>query len=165
MVVKEASCLWDAAALGNFTSYGVHAMSELCGPETLIGQLKSGRAPPIDPVSFGEQLRKAVTDGTASFTAAADLDFVINQYETGFKAGFATFAKPWLAYVGMKWGDPEGEVLLKTIEYVAKNVTTSKSIGLNCVKGNNLSADMKTKLKKFMDKHPKHFFYSGVPEW
>ena len=165
MVCKDPTCLWDAATLGNFTSYGAHATSSACGPKTLIGQLRAGRAPPVDPISFGEQLRKAVTDGTASFTAAADLDFVINQYEIGFKAAFATFQSPWLSYLGLNWGDAEGEILLKTLEYVAANVTMNKSAGLNCVKGNQLSKDMLNKLKVFMDKNPQHFFYNGVPAW
>ena len=165
MVVKEASCLWDASAVGNFTSYGVHAQSQHCGPTTLIGQCKTGRAPPIDPIRFGEQLRKAVNEGTASFTAKADLDFVINQYEEGFKSAFARFAKPWVAYAGVNWGDEEAEFMLKTLEYVVANVTMKKAAGLNCVKGNNLSEPMKDKLRAFMDKNPDFFFYKKVAAW
>merc|ERR1711965_1244195 len=91
------------------------------GPTTCIGQMalaSQARAPPLSPAVFGERMRARVASGELKFTAAADEEFVIGQYDKGFVAAIErVLAKEdgsrLLAFVNLGWGDAEAAELLE----------------------------------------------------
>ena len=56
MVVKDSLCLLDFGAYKGATKFG----DTMAKPETCIGQMKAGRAPPIAPDASGERMRTGV---------------------------------------------------------------------------------------------------------
>ena len=86
MVVKDSRCLLDFGAYEGATEFG-DVLNK--GPGTCLGQMKAGRKPPIAPDAFGERMRARVASGELTFTANADMGFVIGQYEKGFVAAIA----------------------------------------------------------------------------
>ena len=77
MAVKNRRCLLDFGAYKGATAFGDGGAR----PETCLGQMKAGRAPPIAPDAFGERMRAHVESGALKFTSNADMEFVIGQYE------------------------------------------------------------------------------------
>ena len=82
MVVKDRNCLLDFGAYEGATEFG----DAYARPGTCLGQMRAGRKPPIAPDAFGERMRARVASGELTFTANADMGFVIGQYEAGFVA-------------------------------------------------------------------------------
>ena len=77
--------------------------------------MRAGRKPPIAPDAFGERMRARVGSGELTFTANADMGFVIGQYEEGFVAAINRVAAgdmPALFFVNLEWGDAEADQFL-----------------------------------------------------
>ena len=113
MVVKTSSCLLDFGAYKGATEFF-----------TCLGQMKAGRKPPIAPDAFGERMRARVASGELTFTANADMGFVIGQYEAGFVAAInRVAAEPEgtrsLIFTELGWGDAEAAELRLALQYAA----------------------------------------------
>ena len=121
MVVKDGRCLLDFGAYEGATEFGDHRGL----PGTCIGQMKAGRKPPIAPDAFGERMRARVASGELTFTANADMGFVIGQYEAGFVAAInRVAAEPdqhtrSLYFQHLGWGDAEAAELRLALQYAA----------------------------------------------
>ena len=114
MVVKDRNCLLDFGAYEGATEFGDCRND---GPGTCLGQMKAGRKPPIAPDAFGERMRARVASGELTFTANADMGFVIGQYEAGFVAAINRVAADpdeitrSLVFMKLGWGDAEAAEL------------------------------------------------------
>ena len=119
MVVKHNSCLLDFGAYEGATEFGDFQAK----PGTCLGQMKAGRKPPIAPDAFGERMRARVASGELTFTANADMGFVIGQYEEGFVAAInRVAAEPGggsLVFMNLGWGDAEVAELRLALQYAA----------------------------------------------
>ena len=121
MVVKGSSCLLDFGAYKGATEFG----NAYAKPGTCIAQIKAGRKPPIAPDAFGERMRARVASGELTFTANADMGFVIGQYEEGFVAAInRVAAEPDefmrnLFFQQLGWGDAEAAELRLALQYAA----------------------------------------------
>ena len=121
MVVKDSRCLLDFGAYEGATEFS----DFFDGPDTCLGQMTAGRKPPIAPDAFGERMRARVASGALTFTANADKDFVIGQYEAGFVAAINRVAagpydkKRWLFFADLGWGDAEAAELELALRYAA----------------------------------------------
>ena len=121
MVVKDNSCLLDFGAYKGATEFGDYQAK----PGTCLGQMKAGRKPPIAPDAFGERMRARVASGELTFTANADMGFVIGQYEAGFVAAINRVAADpnegtrSLTFVNLGWGDAEAAELRLALQYAA----------------------------------------------
>ena len=118
MVVKDSGCLLNFGAYKGATEFGDIYKR---GPNTCIGQMKAGRAPPIAPDAFGERMRARVASGALKFTSNADMEFVIGQYEAGFVAAINRVAGDgsFLNFLEPGWGDAEAAELLLALRYAA----------------------------------------------
>ena len=122
MVVKESECLLDLGVYEGATEF-----SDCWGadPGTCLGQMKAGRKPPIAPDAFGERMRARVASGELTFTANADMGFVIGQYEAGFVAAINRVAADpyeetrFLSFQQLGWGDAEAAELRLALQYAA----------------------------------------------
>jgi len=87
--------------------------------------MRAGRKPPIAPDAFGERMRARVASGELTFTANADMGFVIGQYEEGFVAAINRVAadpdetERSLFFVNLGWGDAEAAELRLALQYAA----------------------------------------------
>ena len=87
--------------------------------------MRAGRKPPIAPDAFGERMRARVGSGELTFTANADMGFVIGQYEEGFVAAInRVAAEPdedarSLFFEELGWGDAEAAELRLALQYAA----------------------------------------------
>jgi len=143
-VVKLGWCLLDFGAYEGATEFGDFNS----GSETCLGQLKAGRAPPIAPDAFGEQMRARVASGALKFTSNADMEFVIGQYEAGFVAAInRVAAEPdenlrSLVFAKLGWGDAEAAVLLRALRYAAaKCAFPEGSVAVWVKRGNHISEE------------------------
>ena len=119
MVVNDSWCLLDFGAYKGASEFG----DGYAKPDTCLGQMKAGRAPPIAPDAFGERMRARVASGALKFTSNADMEFVIGQYEAGFVAAInRVAAEPGggsLVFTDLGWGDVEAAELLLALRYAA----------------------------------------------
>eukprot|EP00964_Phaeocystis_antarctica_P069789 scaffold42456_cov66-Phaeocystis_antarctica.AAC.2 len=144
MVVKIGWCLLDFGAYKGATKFGDDSND---GPETCLGQMKAGRAPPIAPDAFGERMRARVESGALKFTSNADMEFVIGQYEAGFVAAInRVAAEPEgtrvLAFQELGWGDDEAAELLLALRYAAaKCAFPEGAVGVFVESGNRISEE------------------------
>ena len=123
MVVKKGWCLLDFGAYKGATKFCTNGNEP--DPDTCLGQMRAGRKPPIAPDAFGERMRARVASGELTFTANADMGFVIGQYEEGFVAAInRVAAQPngaartlWFTKLG--WGDAEAAELRLALQYAA----------------------------------------------
>ena len=124
MVVKESHCLLDFGAYEGATEF-CGTEGDGTGPDTCLGQMRAGRKPPIAPDAFGERMRARVGSGELTFTANADMGFVIGQYEEGFVAAInRVAAEPnedarGLGFIELGWGDAEAAELRLALQYAA----------------------------------------------
>ena len=87
--------------------------------------MRAGRKPPIAPDAFGERMRARVESDELTFTANADMGFVIGQYEEGFVAAInRVAAEPDqdsrdLVFQKLGWGDAEVAELRLALQYAA----------------------------------------------
>ena len=149
MVVKDSLCLLDFGAYEGATEFGDVGNN---GPDTCIGQMRAGRKPPIAPDAFGERMRARVASGELKFTANADMEFVIGQYEAGFVAAInRVAAEPLdtrlLVFEKLGWGDAEAAELRLALQYAAAKCAFPE--GAVCVAvthGNRISAEARATL-------------------
>uniref|UniRef100_A0A7S1LZN2 Uncharacterized protein n=1 Tax=Alexandrium catenella TaxID=2925 RepID=A0A7S1LZN2_ALECA len=107
-LVKTMFCLWSLKGyeLGRCTTWG-----------SANQDAKSGilRAAPMTPPKFDAMLRAGVERGEIAFTAKADLDFVIAQYEKAFLSAFSHTKT--LMYQYLKWPDSHMLELAEALTY------------------------------------------------
>ena len=120
MAVKQGWCLLDFAGYRGATEWG-HSGST--GPGTCVGEMRAGRKAPISPAAFGESMRARVATGELKFTARADEEFVIGQYEKGFVGAIdreaANEGGGSLDFQRLGWGEAEAAELLEALKYAA----------------------------------------------
>ena len=144
MVVKDSRCLLDFGAYEGATEFGDFQAK----PGTCLGQMKAGRKPPIAPDAFGERMRARVASGELTFTANADMGFVIGQYEAGFVAAInRVAAEPekynrGLDFINLGWGDAEAAELRLALQYAAAKCAFPEGAVCVCVTlGNSISEE------------------------
>ena len=144
MVVKTNYCLLDFGAYEGATEFGDFWND---GPDTCLGQMKAGRKPPIAPDAFGERMRARVASGELTFTANADMGFVIGQYEAGFVAAInRVAAEPLdtrlLVFEKLGWGDAEAAELRLALQYAAAKCAFPKgAVPVYVTDGNRISEE------------------------
>jgi len=123
MAVKSGWCLLDFAGYRGAERFcgagGIHADAGTC-----LGEMMAGRGPPISPAVFGASMRARVATGELKFTARADEEFVIGQYEAGFVAAIDRQAAKegmgrLLIFRDLGWGEAEAADLLEALKYAA----------------------------------------------
>ena len=144
MVVKDDNCLLDFGAYEGATEFGDYRAE----PGTCIGQMKAGRKPPIAPDAFGERMRARVASGELTFTANADMGFVIGQYEAGFVAAINRVAADpgevarRLFFMKLGWGDAEAAELRLALQYAAaKCAFPEGAVRVSVTLGNSISEE------------------------
>jgi len=158
MVVKKAWCLLDFSSYQGSDTFGDSNPS----PGTCLGQMRAGRAPPLSPMVFGEKVRTDVASGALAFTAQADQDFVIKQYEKGLRTAVNRVANNenpsfrTLSFQNLRWGDQQATELLEFMRYVTEHCTFPHGpIEVACIKGNHFSKDIQAELHDLKD----HFIF------
>ena len=118
-------------------------------------QMIAARDAPISPPIFSKTMRDRVESGELSFTAAADKEFVIGQYEKGFVHAFNIQASSdnemtrTLPFHTLKWTDKEAKITMEAIRYSAPLCTFPHgAVGVYLEYGNNLSSEMKKEIDK-----------------
>ena len=113
------------------------------------------RAPPLSPAVFGERMRARVASGELKFTAAADEEFVIGQYDKGFVAAIDRVAAKEdeglraLAFTALGWGDAEAAELLEALQYAAERCSFPHgACGVYVRNGNHISDEMEAKFNE-----------------
>ena len=108
---------------------------------------RAGRKPPIAPDAFGERMRARVASGELTFTANADMGFVIGQYEAGFVAAINRVAAETgvtrsLFFRDLGWGDAEAAELRLALQYAAaKCAFPEGAVGVFVRYGNSISEE------------------------
>ena len=153
MVVKDNKCLLDFGAYEGATEFGDFDND---GPGTCLGQMKAGRKPPIAPDAFGERMRARVASGELTFTANADMGFVIGQYEAGFVAAINLVAAATsgrsLFFDKLGWGDAEAAELRLALQYAAaKCAFPEGAVRVAVTYGNPISEEALATLPPFKD--------------
>ena len=116
-------------------------------PGTCLGQMKAGRKPPIAPDAFGERMRARVASGELTFTANADMEFVIGQYEAGFVAAINRVAADpvectrRLVFVNLGWSDAEAAELRFALQYAAAKCAFPEGAAAVYLGGNPISEE------------------------
>ena len=148
MVAKGNKCLLDFGAYEGATEFGDFKAE----PGTCLGQMKAGRKPPIAPDAFGERMRARVASGELTFTANADMEFVIGQYEAGFVAAInRVAAEPGitrcLVFNDLGWGDAEAAELRLALQYAAaKCAFPEGAVCVGVTIGNSISEEARATL-------------------
>ena len=144
MVVKDNNCLLDFGAYKGATEFGDWQAK----PGTCLAQMRAGRKPPIAPDAFGERMRARVASGELTFTANADMGFVIGQYEEGFVAAINRVAaeRDWstryLGFTKLGWGDAEAAELRLALQYAAaKCAFPEGAVRVSVTYGNSISEE------------------------
>ena len=145
MVVKHHWCLLDFGAYKGATKFCTGGNDP--DPDTCLGQMRAGRKPPIAPDAFGERMRARVASGELTFTANADMGFVIGQYEAGFVAAInRVAAEPdkdtrILYFDDLGWGDAEAAELRLALQYAAAKCALPEGGVAVWVGGNPISEE------------------------
>ena len=121
--------------------------SHLSCPGAFVVQMIAARDAPISPPIFSKTMRDRVDSGELTFTAAADKEFVIGQYEKGFVHAINIMASSdnemtrTLSFHTLKWTDREAEVMMAAIRYAAPLCTFPHgAVGVYIEYGNHLTA-------------------------
>lgn len=144
MAVKRGFCLLDFGKYkGAKTFTGKYVLESGSG---CLGQMMAGREPPISPVVFRQRMCSGVASGELKFTATADMEFVINQYEKGFIEAINEIAARQepvarnLEFMDLNWGDEEAAELLEALRFAAVHCTFPRGpVCVFCTDGNNFS--------------------------
>jgi len=110
--------------------------------------MKAGRKPSIAPDAFGERMRARVESGELTFTANADMEFVIVQYKAGFVAAINRVAADpyeetrFLSFQQLGWGDAEAAELRLALRYAAaKCAFPVGAVRVHITHGNSISEE------------------------
>jgi len=112
-IAKDAFAFWTLSNFQGASNY-----------RDLRQQMKANRPVPIAPPEFGKRMRADVTSGALSFTAKADMDFVIDLYKRGFVNVIQKVdSQLWqettqIRYFELGWSDSDLKTLEKTINYM-----------------------------------------------
>merc|ERR1711879_431529 len=105
---------------------------------------RKGRRPPLSPVVFAERMRASVKSGELAFTAKADVEFVISQYEDGLINAINHIANAdehdcrSLAFRGLDWQEADALVLVETLEFASARCTFPEGeVHVDCSDGNS----------------------------
>ena len=100
-------------------------------------------------------MRARVASGELKFTAAADEEFVIGQYDKGFVAAIDRVAAKEdagyrsLVFMNLGWGDAEAAELLEALQYAAERCSFPHgACRVGVKRGNHLSDEMIAKLEE-----------------
>lgn len=137
-IVKTNICLWDLSLYKGATTFS-----------ECVRQMVAERAPPMSPKRFGDEMRRSVRSGDLAFTASADMEMVIQQYERGFVRAFDTYrqlsrggidTEGIITYMGLGWGDDVVPSLIEAFEYAQTHCTFSDGgLQVMCARVNNFS--------------------------
>ena len=147
MVVKGDTCLLDFGAYEGAIKFCGTPGVNFAAPDTCLGQMMAGRKPPIAPDAFRERMRARVASGELTFTANADMGFVIGQYEAGFVAAInRVAAEPertrCLVFWRLGWGDAEAAELRLALQYAAaKCAFPEGAVAIDVEYGNRISEE------------------------
>jgi len=142
-LVKDEKMLWDMSA---FTGTQTHYLG-------LRNELKAGREPFMSPDRVARELREGVASGAVAFTAASDVELVIDLYARGFVRAFDTFkevrgGRGSLFYERLGWGRAEVPILVEAIEYANKHCKLPEGgLDLWMFDGNKFDDEDKAKLR------------------
>ena len=116
--------------------------------------MQAGRAPPLSPVVFGERMRERVASGALAFTAKADQDFVVDQYDAGFIAAIDRVAAQedegyrCLNFRDQGWADAEAAQVVEALQYAATRCAFPHgAVAVAIRHGNHLSEEMGAKFE------------------
>jgi len=152
MVVKNGWCLLDFGAYKGAKEFCDFRSANDRTPGTCIGDMAPGRIAPLSPAVFGEDMRARVESGALQFTAKADLELVIGQYEKGLveTLNFVAAEKDvfrCLVWQNMNWGDAEAAQILEALRFVAHRcVFPHGPVKVALKEGNHISKDMISRL-------------------
>ena len=141
-VSKCVHCMWD------YAGFAPEALGDLEGMKLFDGlraQLKSGRAPPMPPNQFARVLRQRVEAGELGFSAASDLDVVIDMYQRGFVTVFETYRTfdPdgfFAAFAALEWEDAHAKQIAAALAYAAKHCKARDGVSLR-LEGNRFGKE------------------------
>lgn len=109
-IVKEESCLWDAA---------------LAEGDWSLQTLKKSRCPPLPPDVFAKRMASGISSGELKFTAGADQAMVTEQYNIGFIDAFSGYSSLAVTtdiyFYGFGWDDDDAKELANAVAYVNTN--------------------------------------------
>jgi len=149
MVVKNGWCLLDFGAYKGAKEFCDIRSANKRTPGTCIGDMAPGRIAPLSPAVFGEDMRARVESGALKFTANADVELVIGQYEKGLVATINLVAAEkdkafrGLMWQNMNWGDAEAAQILEALRFVAHRcVFPHGPVRVALKEGNHISRDM-----------------------
>eukprot|EP00966_Prymnesium_polylepis_P284355 6568968-Prymnesium_polylepis.1 len=123
MVASTGDCLLDFSA---------HDSAHTHDFMSSVHQMRIGRRPPFSPITFGEVMRESVNSGKLKFTAAADMNFVVGQYEKGFIKMINRIALGWgvgnrfLSFYNLGWGNDEQAKLVEALQFAAERCSFPK---------------------------------------
>lgn len=121
-ISKCVHCLWDLSGYEPEKLEGLEGMKAF---DALRAQLKSGRSPPLAPDRFAAVVRRQLASGELAFTAASDVDVVLEMYRAGFLRIFETYRRfdPqgfFAAWAGLEWGAAEAKQVAHALSYAAE---------------------------------------------
>ena len=103
--------------------------------------MRAGRKAPISPAAFGESMRARVATGELKFTARADEEFVIGQYDKGFVGAIdreaAKEGNRALVFEKLGWGEAEAAELLEALKYAAAHCSFPRGVVVVCCEDGN----------------------------
>ena len=106
-----------------------------------VGEMISGRAPPISPVAFAKSMRERVATGDRLHGECGPGP---RRYEKGFvgviNAVAAGIDSRGLSYANLGWGDEEATTLLEALQYAAEHCAFPYGPIKIYIDGNEISA-------------------------
>ena len=172
MAVKKSWCVLDFGAWQGASYFGVGGIHSLStnGGNTCVAQMMGTRAAPISPPTFSKLMRDRVNSGELNFTAAADKEFVIGQYEKGFIHAINIVASSTeemtrvLGFHTLRWTDKEAKETMEALRYAAPLCTFPHApVGVFLVYGNQLTETGQKWVKDQLNDNifKGKFFYKG----
>ena len=172
MAVKKSWCVLDFGAWQGATDFGVGGIHSLSknGGNTCVAQMMGTREAPISPPVFSKLMRDRVNSGELNFTAAADKEFVIGQYEKGFIHAINIVASSTeemtrvLGFHTLRWTDKEAKETMEALRYAAPLCTFPHApVGVFLVYGNQLTESGQKWVKDQLNDNifKGKFFYKG----
>ena len=128
-ISKCVHCLWDLSGYDPVALEGLEGMKAF---DALRAQLKSGRSAPLAPDRFAALVRRRLESGELAFTAASDVDVVLEMYRAGFLRVFETYRRfdPqgfFAAWAGHDWGVAEAKQVAHALSYAAERSSKTPS--------------------------------------
>ena len=142
-LIKHLDKRWDMSAFtGTKADY-----------DGLRTELKAGRQPFMSPERVARELREGMACGAVAFTAASDVEVVIELYARGFVRAFDTFqdvrgGSGMLYYNRLGWGRDEVPILVEALQYANEHCEQPKGgLSLSIFDGNSFDYEDKAQLR------------------